>query len=90
LDPLQGKLRGLETARRIYKVKALEYDSVLAWCGSVALGDRKIGKVAVPNYCWKIIFSKRERLVLPEIVVLSGKSNDVQLREHANAWVKFV
>jgi endonuclease G len=35
-------------------------DSVLVWCGSVALKNKKhIGKVTVPDYCWKIIFIKK-------------------------------
>jgi len=38
---------------------AKEYDSVLVWCGSVFFSDRYIGKVAIPDYCWKIIYIKK-------------------------------
>lgn len=38
---------------------AKEYDSILVWCGSVTLENRYIGRVAVPDYCWKIIYIKR-------------------------------
>jgi endonuclease G len=38
---------------------AREYDSVLVWSGSVTLENRHIGKVAVPDYCWKIIYVRK-------------------------------
>ena len=38
---------------------AKEYDSVLVWCGSVTIEDRFIGRVAIPDYCWKIIYVKK-------------------------------
>jgi endonuclease G, mitochondrial len=42
-----------------YVRKTVEkYDSVLVWCGSVSLSEKHIGKVAVPDYCWKIIYIK--------------------------------
>ncbi len=35
-------------------------DSVLVWCGSVSLkGKKHIGKVIVPDYCWKILYIKK-------------------------------
>ena len=39
--------------------QAKKYDSVLVWCGSVSLTDSVIGRVAVPDYCWKIIYIKK-------------------------------
>jgi DNA/RNA endonuclease G (NUC1) len=42
---------------------AKEYDSVLVLCGSVTIEERHIGKVAVPDYCWKIIYIKRLGIV---------------------------
>ncbi len=38
---------------------AKTYDSVLVWCGAVTSSGKHIGKVNVPDYCWKIIFIKR-------------------------------
>lgn len=40
------------------RAEVLQHDSVLVWCGSVAIGKKKIGRVSVPEYCWKIIFVK--------------------------------
>jgi endonuclease G len=42
---------------------AKEYDSVLVWCGSVAFENKYIGRVAVPNYCWKIIYIKKFSII---------------------------
>ena len=42
---------------------AKEYDSILVWCGSVTLENRHIGIVAVPDYCWKIIYIKKSDIV---------------------------
>jgi endonuclease G len=42
---------------------AKEYDSILVWCGSVTFENRHIGRVAVPDYCWKIIYIKKSRIV---------------------------
>jgi endonuclease G len=38
---------------------AKEYDSILVWCGSVTFEDKYIGKVAVPDYCWKVLYIKK-------------------------------
>lgn len=43
--------------------KALQYDSVLVWCGSVSISDEHIGKVSVPDYCWKIILIKKTGII---------------------------
>lgn len=43
--------------------KAKTFDSVLVWCGSVAIGKKHIGKVAVPEYCWKIIYVKKSGVI---------------------------
>jgi endonuclease G, mitochondrial len=40
-----------------------EYDSVLVWCGAVTLENKYIGRVAVPDYCWKIIYIKKSGIV---------------------------
>ncbi len=42
---------------------AKECDSVLVWCGSVTFKDRYIGKVAIPDYCWKIIYIKKSSII---------------------------
>jgi DNA/RNA endonuclease G (NUC1) len=42
---------------------AKEYDSIPVWCGSVTFEDKYIGKVAVPDYCWKIICIKKLGIV---------------------------
>jgi endonuclease G len=36
-----------------------EYDSVLVWCGSVTLENRYIGRAAVPDCCWKVLYIKK-------------------------------
>jgi DNA/RNA endonuclease G (NUC1) len=35
------------------------YDSVLVWCGAVTTSGILIGRVAVPDYYWKIIYIKK-------------------------------
>jgi endonuclease G len=52
----RGSWRRLE---RYTRELAQTYDSVLVWCGAVAFSDKYIGKVAIPDYCWKIIYIKR-------------------------------
>lgn len=52
-----GAWKSLEERER---AEALEHDSVLVWCGSVPFGKKKIRRVSVPEYCWKIIFVKSE------------------------------
>jgi endonuclease G len=52
----RGSWRALEEyTRRIVKV----YDSVLVWCDAVTTSRKYIGKVAVPDYCWKIIYIQK-------------------------------
>lgn len=53
-----GSWKTLEERERS---EAMRHDSVLVWCGSVATEQRKIGRVSVPEYCWKIIFVKSKR-----------------------------
>jgi endonuclease G len=56
----RGRWKALEGyTRRL----VLVYDSVLVWCGAVTTSGRHIGKVAVPDYCWKIIYIKRSGAV---------------------------
>jgi endonuclease G, mitochondrial len=52
-----------------------EYDTVLVWCGSVKIGDRYIGRVAVSEYCWKIIYINKS-----DIVKAYSFRNDIVLR----------
>jgi endonuclease G len=52
-----GAWKTLETYTRN---QAKKYDSVLVWCGSVSLSNRTIGRVSVPDYCWKIIHIKKQ------------------------------
>ena len=51
-----GPWKTLETYSR---KQAKKYDSVMVWCGSVSLSDSVIGRVSVPDYCWKIIYIKK-------------------------------
>ena len=36
-----------------------DYDSVLVWCGSVTIEFKHIGRVTVPDYCWKVLYIKK-------------------------------
>ena len=36
-----------------------DYDSVLVWCGSVTIEFNHIGRVTVPDYCWKVLYIKK-------------------------------
>lgn len=54
----RGAWKSLETyCRKVAKLN----DSLLIWCGSVSLSGKIIGKdkVAVPDYCWKILYIKK-------------------------------
>ena len=48
-----------EYTRRLVQV----YDSVFVWCGAVVISGKKIGQVGIPDYCWKIIYTKRSGAV---------------------------
>jgi len=48
-----------EYTRKLVK----ENDSILVWSGSVTFKNRHIERVAVPDYCWKIIYIKKSRIV---------------------------
>lgn len=37
---------------------AIEYDSVLVWCGSIGV-SKKIGTTSVPTKCWKVLYIKK-------------------------------
>jgi len=52
-----GAWKTLETYAR---KQAKKYDSVMVWCGSVTFSDSMIGRVSVPDYCWKIIHIKKK------------------------------
>ncbi len=54
----RGAWKSLETYCRNL---AKQYDSVLVRCGSVCTSGKRIGKdrVAVPDYCWKIVYIKK-------------------------------
>lgn len=71
--------RGVWKKLEIYtRELASQDDSVLVWCGSIAKSGRSIGpdKVAVPDYCWKVIFinHKRDTLayIFPNTATVSG------------------
>lgn len=50
-----GDWKSLETLTRQL---ALQNDSIRVWCGNV--GEvKRIGKVAVPKQCWKVIYIKK-------------------------------
>lgn len=52
-----GDWKKLETRVRDL---ALEHDSVKVWCGSIGEQER-IGQVAVPEKCWKVIYIKKTK-----------------------------
>ena len=71
----RGVWKKLETnTRRLAKLD----DSVLVWCGSVARSGQTIGPdgVAVPDYCWKILYVERSHdtlaYVFPNSATVSG------------------
>ena len=52
-----GDWKSLETHTREI---ALKYDSIRVWCGN--LGEvKKIGKLSVPEKCWKVIYIKSQK-----------------------------
>jgi DNA/RNA endonuclease G (NUC1) len=57
--PTNPKIKQWKALEEYTRNKALQYDSVLIWCGSVSISDEHIGNVSVPDYCWKIIFIKK-------------------------------
>ena len=52
-----GDWKSLEVLTRSI---ALEKDSVHVWCGNIGIAKR-IGKVAVPKQCWKVIYAVKTR-----------------------------
>jgi len=53
-----GDWKSLETFTRD---EASKYDSVQVWCGNI--GElQKIGNVSVPQYCWKVIYIKKQNI----------------------------
>jgi endonuclease G len=52
-----GDWKSLETHTRDI---ALKYDSIRVWCGN--LGEvKKIGKLSVPEKCWKVLYIKSQK-----------------------------
>ena len=52
-----GDWKSLETHTREI---ALKYDSIRVWCGN--LGEvKKIGRLSVPEKCWKVIYIKSQK-----------------------------
>ena len=54
---------GWKKLEQYEKKLAKKYDSVLVWCGSVAIENKYIGRVAVPDYCWKILYIKKSGVI---------------------------
>jgi len=52
-----------------------DFDSVLVWCGSAAFENRYIGRVAVPDYCWKVLYIKK----LNKVVSYSFRNDSPRL-----------
>ena len=53
-----GDWKSLET---LIRDEAKKVDSIKVWCGNV--GEiKKIGRVSVPKYCWKVVYFKKENL----------------------------
>jgi endonuclease G len=56
----RGNWKSLEDyIRKLVK----DYDSVLVWCGSVTIESKYIGRVAIPDYCWKVLYIKKLKKV---------------------------
>lgn len=55
-----GDWKALETLTR---ATALNRDSVHVWCGNIGVVKR-IGKVAVPTKCWKVIYTVKDKQYL--------------------------
>jgi endonuclease G len=51
----RGDWKSLEIESRKY---SMEHDSVYIWTGNIGQ-IKKIGKVSVPKYCWKVIYIKK-------------------------------
>lgn len=52
-----GDWKSLETFTR---ESAIKYDSIRVWCGN--LGEvKKIGKLSIPEKCWKVIYIKSQK-----------------------------
>jgi endonuclease G len=52
-----GDWKSLETFTR---ESALKYDSIRVWCGNI--GEvKKIGKLSIPEKCWKVIYIKNQK-----------------------------
>jgi len=52
-----GDWKSLETHTREIAIK---YDSIRVWCGN--LGEvKKIGKLSIPEKCWKVIYIKSQK-----------------------------
>jgi len=69
------KLEGY--ARKLAK----EYDSVLVWCGSVSIEFKHIGRVSVPDYCWKVIYIRKFG-----IVKAYSFRNDIELKRELSSF----
>lgn len=52
----RGDWKSLEA---LVRDEAKKIDSIKVWCGNV--GElKKIGRVSVPKYCWKVVYFKKE------------------------------
>ena len=60
-----------------------DYDSVLVWCGSITLENSHIGRVAVPDYCWKIVYIKKSGIAkaysFRNDLILGGELNSSEV-----------
>ncbi|HWB25837.1 MAG TPA: DNA/RNA non-specific endonuclease [Chitinophagaceae bacterium] len=52
-------------------------DSLLVLCGGI-FGDRRIGDAAVPDYCWKLVYSLSNRKVMHCILFPNDDSDDAE------------
>jgi len=67
-----GDWKSLETLTR---ESILKNDSIHIWCGNV--GEiKKIGKVSVPKYCWKVIYFVSEKLFMSFLFENDGSKSD--------------
>lgn len=56
----RGDWKSLEV---LVRDEAKKIDSIKVWCGNI--GEiKKIGRVSVPEYCWKVLYFKKENVWL--------------------------
>ena len=68
----RGDWKSLET---LVRDEAKKVDSIKVWTGNVGQ-IKKIGRVSVPKYCWKVIYFKRENIWMCFVFDNNGSKPD--------------